>query len=76
MPNKSTRFQSKSDEEKMVRRQVHIRPDQDVALERFTNRSEVMRAALDMYLSIHPPTSNGVDYAVVLAAMAADDSEE
>ncbi len=73
--NKSTQFQPKLPDEKMVRTQVFLRPDQREAISLHgENMSEVMRRAIDMYLSIHP-ADNEVNYAAALDAMAADDSE-
>jgi len=70
--NKTTRFQPKPDDEKMVRTQVFLRPDQREAIaQRGDNMSEVIRAAVDMYLSIHP-VDNEVNYSEALAAMAAE----
>lgn len=54
---------------------MFLRPDQRVAIvQRGDNMSEVVRQAIDMYLSIHPVDSD-VNYGEALAAMAADDSE-
>ena len=57
----------------MVRTQVFLRPDQrDAIAQRGDNMSEVVRAAVDMYLSIHPADDNKVNYSESLAAMAAE----
>lgn len=53
--NTSTRFQPKPEAQKMVRTQVFLRPDQREAIaQRGENMSEVVRDAVDMYLSLHP----------------------
>lgn len=60
----------------MVRTQVFLRPDQREAIaKRGDNMSEVVRRAVDMYLSLHP-ADDDTDYAAALDAMAADDSED
>ena len=51
---------------------MFLRPDQREAIaQRGDNMSEVIRAAVDMYLSIHP-VDNEVNYSEALAAMAAE----
>jgi len=58
MTNSSSQFKPKPPGEKMVRSQVHLRPDQMAAMgER--NKSEIMRAALDLYFRAHPPDEDG-----------------
>lgn len=58
MTNKSTQFQTKPPDEKMVRSQLYLRPDQVAAMGN-KNKSEIMRAALDLYFSVHPPDADG-----------------
>jgi len=74
--NKFTQFQPKPPSKKMVRSQVHLRPDQ-VAAMGTANKSEIMRAALDMYLSIHPPASMTVkEFDEAIGMMTNDESED
>ena len=55
--NEATRFKPKPPGEKMVRTQVHIRPDQAARLALEGNQSEVIRRALDQYFTVHAPPS-------------------
>lgn len=53
--NEATRFQPKPPEEKMVRVQVYLRPDQVERLKLEPNQSARIRRAIDADLSIHAP---------------------
>lgn len=58
----------------MVRTQVFLRPDQREAIaQRGENMSEVVRNAVDMFLSLH--SADDDDYAAALDAMAADEND-
>ena len=73
--NEATRFKPLPPGEKMVRTQVHIRPDQAARLALEENQSEVIRRALDQYFTVHAPPTDDTDYAAALDAMAAEPSE-
>lgn len=59
--NEATRFKPKPPEEKMVRRQVYLRPDQAAWLALEEEQSKVIRDALDHYRKIQrvPPNDPG-----------------
>lgn len=71
--NEATRFQPKPPEEKMVRTQVFLRPDQAAWLLLQESKSEVIRRALDHYRKAQAP--DDIDYAAALDAMATEPSE-
>lgn len=73
-PSPSTRFTTLGDE-KLLFRRFGLRPDQVERLALEPNQSAAVRAALDVYFSIHAPDDD-TDYGAALAAMGADDSEE
>lgn len=73
--NEATRFKPKPPGEKMIRTQVHIRPDQAARLALEENQSEVIRRALDQYFTAHAPSNDDTDYAVALDAMAKEPAE-
>ena len=73
--NEATRFKPKPPGEKMVRTQVHIRPDQAARLALEPNQSKIVRDALDQYFTVHAPATDDTDYAAALDAMAAEPAE-
>lgn len=73
--NEATRFKPKPQGEKMIRTQVHIRPDQAQRLALEENQSEVIRRALDQYFTAHAPSTDDTDYSAALDAMAAEPRE-
>ena len=73
--NEATRFKPKPPGEKMVRTQVHIRPDQAALLALEENQSAAIRAALDQYFTVHLPPTDDTDYAAALDAMAQEPAE-
>lgn len=73
--NERTRFKPKPPDEKMVRRQVYLRPDQAQRLALEENQSEIIRRALDQYFTVHAPPTDDTDHAAALDAMAQEPAE-
>ena len=73
--NEATRFKPLPPGEKMIRRQIYLRPDQAALLALEENQSEVIRRALDQYFTVHAPPNDDTDYAAALDAMAKEPAE-
>ena len=73
--NEATRFKPLPPGEKMVRRQVYLRPDQVARLALEPEQSKFIRDALDQYFTVHAPPTDDTDYAAALDAMAAEPAE-
>lgn len=72
--NEATRFKPLPPGEKMIRRQIYLRPDQVARLALEPEQSKAIRDALDQYFTVHAP-DDGTDYAAALDAMAQEPSE-
>lgn len=64
--NEATRFKPKPPGEKMVRRQVYLRPDQVARLALEPEQSKFIRDALDERWTTHAPATDTTDHAAAL----------